>query len=55
MSYAPRPVFFFIVKFLGWAMKAREKEATAAPPPLTKDQQLLTEIRDALVRRASAA
>lgn len=40
-------VFLFIVKFLGWAMRTR-KEAEAAPPPLTKDQELLTEIRDLL-------
>jgi large conductance mechanosensitive channel len=40
-------VFFFIVKFLGWVMRAR-KEEVAALPPLTKDQELLTEIRDLL-------
>jgi large conductance mechanosensitive channel len=43
-------MFFFIVKFLGWVTRMREKEeeAPAAPPPLTKDQELLTEIRDLL-------
>lgn len=42
-------LFVFIVKFLGWVMKTRKQEATvAAPPPLTTDQQLLTEIRDIL-------
>ena len=40
-------LFVFIVKFLGWVM--REKEA--APPPPTKDQELLTEIRDLLKQR----
>ncbi len=40
-------VFLFIVKFLGWAMKSKKEEA-ASPPPLTKDQELLTEIRDLL-------
>jgi len=40
-------IFFFIVKFLGWIMKAKKE---AAPPPLTKDQQLLTEIRDLLLK-----
>ena len=40
-------LFVFIVKFLGWLMKAKKEEA-AAPPPLTKDQELLTEIRDLL-------
>src|SRR5438477_13189700 len=38
-------IFFFIVKFLGWLMQAKQKEA-AAPAPLTKDQTLLIEIRD---------
>jgi len=36
-------LYIFIVKFLGWIM-AFKKEV----PPLTKDQQLLTEIRDLL-------
>ena len=40
-------LFLFIVKFLGWIMKAKKEEA-AAPPPLTKDQELLAEIRDLL-------
>jgi large conductance mechanosensitive channel len=40
-------IFLFIVKFLGWIMKAKREEA-AAPPPPTKDQVLLTEIRDLL-------
>jgi len=40
-------MFIFIVKLLGWLVKAKKKEA-AAPPPLTKDQELLAEIRDLL-------
>src|SRR5262245_6915838 len=40
-------LFLFIVKFLGWIMKAKKEEA-AAPLPLTKEQELLTEIRDLL-------
>jgi large conductance mechanosensitive channel len=40
-------LFFFIVKFLGWLMKTKKEEAKA-PPPLTTDQLLLTEIRDLL-------
>jgi large conductance mechanosensitive channel len=40
-------LFLFIVKFLGWIMKSRKTEAIA-PPPLTKDQELLMEIRDLL-------
>jgi large conductance mechanosensitive channel len=43
-------LFIFIVKFLGWIMKSKKEEATA-PPPLTGDQELLTEIRDLLNRR----
>jgi len=40
-------LFVFIVKFLGWIMK-RKEEVAAEPPPLTKDQLLLSEIRDLL-------
>jgi large conductance mechanosensitive channel len=39
-------LYIFIVKFLGWLMKTKKKEDTALP--LTKDQALLTEIRDLL-------
>lgn len=38
-------LYLFIVKFLGWVMKIKKD---AVPPPLTKDQELLTEIRDLL-------
>ncbi|HZY90357.1 MAG TPA: large conductance mechanosensitive channel protein MscL [Gemmataceae bacterium] len=47
-------LFLFIVKFLGWLMRAKKAEA-AAPPPLSKDQELLTEIRDLLKARGPAA
>jgi large conductance mechanosensitive channel len=40
-------LFLFIVKFMGWAMRTR-KEEIAAVPALSKDQELLTEIRDLL-------
>jgi large conductance mechanosensitive channel len=40
-------LFVFIVKFLGFLTKSRQKEE-AAPLVITKDQQLLTEIRDLL-------
>src|SRR5262249_6412116 len=40
-------LYIFIVKFLGLLMKAKKEEA-AAPPPPTRDQELLTEIRDLL-------
>jgi len=43
-------LWIFIVKFLGWLMRSKKEEA-AAPVPLTKDQQLLTEIRDLLAKR----
>jgi large conductance mechanosensitive channel len=36
-------LYFFIVKFLGWVMRTRQEEA-----PLTRDQELLAEIRDLL-------
>ena len=40
-------LFVFIVKFLGWLMRTKKDEVDAAPP-LTKDQELLAEIRDLL-------
>jgi large conductance mechanosensitive channel len=40
-------LFVFIVKFLGFLTKSK-KQVAAAPAALTKDQELLTEIRDAL-------
>jgi large conductance mechanosensitive channel len=40
-------LYIFIVKFIGMIMKNKQ-EVAAAPPPLTKDQQLLTEIRELL-------
>ncbi len=43
-------LFFFIVKLLGWLMKSKAA-AAAAPPAPTKDQELLTEIRDLLKQR----
>ncbi len=45
-------LYLFIVKFLGFVMKTKKAEA-AAPPPPTKDQELLTEIRD-LLRKGKA-
>lgn len=43
-------LFVFIVKFLGWILKSKQAEAVAPapPPPPTRDQELLTEIRDIL-------
>lgn len=45
-------LFFFVVKFLGWMMKTKKAEAVTVPP-LTKDQELLAEIRDLLKARAA--
>ena len=44
-------LFVFIVKVVGWLMRSKKAEADAAPV-LTKDQLLLTEIRDALAKRS---
>ena len=40
-------LFVFIVKFLGWITRARKQDEVAPPPP-TRDQELLAEIRDLL-------
>jgi large conductance mechanosensitive channel len=44
-------LFIFIVKFLGWITRNKKQEAVAPPPP-TKDQELLMEIRDLLKGQA---
>jgi large conductance mechanosensitive channel len=44
-------LFICIKKFLGWLMRAKKEEAAA--PPMTKDQVLLTEIRDLLKQRVA--
>ena len=41
-------LFIFVVKFLGFIMRTKTE---APPPPPTKDQELLTEIRDLLKTR----
>lgn len=41
-------LFIFVVKFLGFIMRSKTE---APPPPPTKDQELLTEIRDLLKAR----
>jgi large conductance mechanosensitive channel len=38
-------LYLFIVKFLGWVMRTKKEQA---PPPPTRDQELLMEIRDLL-------
>jgi large conductance mechanosensitive channel len=51
-------MFIFIVKFLGWIMRLKKEEEAAAPPPapaLTKDQELLSEIRDLLKKGQPAS
>jgi len=47
-------LFFFIVKFLGWIMRSKKEEAVT-PAPLTKDQELLAEIRDLLKKNATTS
>jgi large conductance mechanosensitive channel len=43
-------LFFFLVKLVGWLMRTKQQEVTTpVPAPLTKDQELLTEIRDLLL------
>lgn len=44
-------LYIFIVKFLGLILKSK-KQAAASPPPMTRDQELLAEIRDLLKTRA---
>jgi large conductance mechanosensitive channel len=46
-------LFVFIVKFLGFITKSKKQEATA-PIVLTKDQELLSEIRDLLKKKEDA-
>jgi large conductance mechanosensitive channel len=43
-------LFLFTVKFLGLVLKSKQQ----APPPLSKDQELLTEIRDLLKKDGTA-
>ena len=45
-------LYLFIVKFLGWIMKSQQAQV-AVPPPPTRDQELLMEIRDLLKQRAT--
>jgi large conductance mechanosensitive channel len=42
-------LYIFIVKFIGMIMKNKQEKETA-PPPLTKDQELLTEIRNLMMK-----
>jgi len=44
-------LYIFIVKFLRWVMRTK----ASAPPPPTKDQELLMEIRDLLKANRAAA
>lgn len=46
-------LFFFIVKFLGWAMKIKIQQAAITPAP-TRGEQLLIEIRDLLQTQTKA-
>ena len=42
-------VFLFLVKFLGWIIRSKKEEEVKPP---TRDQELLTEIRDLLKEQA---
>jgi large conductance mechanosensitive channel len=42
-------LYIFIVKFLGWIIRTKQQEV---PPKLTKDQELLEEIRDLLKKKS---
>ena len=42
-------IYFFVVRFLGWVMHVKK----ADPPPPTKDQELLLEIRDLLKQQVA--
>jgi len=44
-------LFLFISKFLGWLMRHKKEEQAKPTPALTKDQELLVEIRDLLRER----
>lgn len=44
-------LYIFIVKFLGWMMKSQKEDVHAPLPSLTKDQELLMEIRDLLKQK----
>lgn len=44
-------LFFSAVKFLGWLMRSKKADESQPPTP-TKEQELLTEIRDLLKQRA---
>jgi large conductance mechanosensitive channel len=45
-------LFLFIRKFLGWVMRSKKEEGL---PPLTKDQELLSEIRDLLKQKPAGS
>ncbi|WZP01035.1 large conductance mechanosensitive channel protein MscL [Isosphaeraceae bacterium EP7] len=48
-------LYLFIVKFVGWIMAFQQREQAKEIPALTKDQQLLEEIRDLLKERAGTS
>lgn len=47
-------VFVFIVKFFGWLSRVRGEKEAAKAPSLSKDQELLTEIRDLLKQQRAS-
>jgi large conductance mechanosensitive channel len=45
-------LFILVRKFLVWVMSLHRSEAVKETPPLTKDQELLSEIRDLMKNQA---
>ncbi len=45
-------LFIFLKKFLGWVMREKQQETMKSEPPMSKEQQLLSEIRDLLKQQA---
>lgn len=45
-------LFIFLKKFLGWLVHEKQQKEMATTPPLSKEQELLTEIRDLLKQQA---
>jgi len=48
-------LFIFLQKFLGWVMREKQTQVASLPPLLSKDQELLIEIRDLLKSQAANA
>ncbi len=49
------PIFFVVIKLIGKLHRKKKEEAPEAPPAPTKEEVLLTEIRDLLAAQKSSA